>query len=212
MKITKLGHCALVIEDSGKKLLTDPGNFTIETQEEERGLSVILITHEHGDHMHVSSVKKLVAENPGVVMVSNGSVAKLLENEGIACTVVGDGESREVAGFTIAGFGTKHAEIYGAMAQVENTGYLVNEKFYFPGDNFYNPQRPVDVLALPVAGPWMKISMAIDFAKAVKARAGFGVHDGMIVPGFRGFVAMLLKNLVPEMDFVEIKDGESHEF
>ena len=28
MKITKLGHCCLVIEEKGLKILTDPGSYT----------------------------------------------------------------------------------------------------------------------------------------------------------------------------------------
>src|SRR5580698_3288076 len=170
MNITKLGHCALVLEEGGKKMLTDPGNFTIEAQEALVGLDVILISHEHADHMHMDSVKALVKTNPNVKLVSNSAVAKLLKEAGIECEVVGDGGSAEVAGFKIEGFGKDHAEIYGQMGLVENTGYLVNEGFYFPGDNFHDPERPVTVLALPVAGPWMKISMAIDFAKTIKAK------------------------------------------
>jgi L-ascorbate metabolism protein UlaG (beta-lactamase superfamily) len=212
MNITKLGHCALVLEDKGKKMLTDPGNFTIEAQEALTGLDVILISHEHADHMHMDSVKALVKTNPNAKVVSNGAVAKLLKEQGIECVVVGDGQSADVAGFKIEGFGKDHAEIYGQMGLVENTGYLVNEGFYFPGDNFHDPERPVTVLALPVAGPWMKISMAIDFAKTIKAKKAFGVHDAMIVPGFRPFVGMVLKMFVPETEYTSIADGETKEF
>jgi L-ascorbate metabolism protein UlaG (beta-lactamase superfamily) len=98
------------------------------------------------------------------------------------------------------------------MGLCENTGYMVAEKFYFPGDNFHNPGKPVDVLALPVAGPWMKMSEAIDFAKQIKARTAFGVHDGMIQPFFRGFVGNALKMFVPDTEYVAMQDGETHEF
>jgi L-ascorbate metabolism protein UlaG (beta-lactamase superfamily) len=212
MKITKIGHCALVLEHNGVKLLTDPGNFTIEVQEKVTGLDGIVITHEHQDHFHVDSVKKLLATNPGVTIVSNSAVAKLLSEQGIQCTVAGDGQSVSIKGIKIEGFGKDHAPIYGTMGLVENTGYMVAEKFYFPGDNFQAPGKPVDVLALPVAGPWMKISEAVDFAKTINAKKAFGVHDGMIVPPFRGFVGMLLKMFVPGMEYVAIPDGESREF
>ena len=68
------------------------------------------------------------------------------------------------------------------------------------------------MLALPVAGPWMKIADAIDFAKAIKARTAFGVHDGMVQPFFRGYVGNLLKNFVPETQYVVLADGETKEF
>jgi L-ascorbate metabolism protein UlaG (beta-lactamase superfamily) len=212
MKITKIGHCCLVLEAEGVKLMTDPGNFTVEAQEKITGLDAIVITHEHQDHFHSDSVKKLLANNSGAVVVTNAAVGKLLKALDIEHVQVGDGESAEVKGITIEGFGKDHAPIYQTMGLVENTAYLVAGRFYFPGDNFHAPGTAVDVLALPVAGPWMKMADAIDFAKTVKARAAFGVHDAMIVPGFRGFVGMALKMFVPETEYVALKDGESRDF
>ena len=51
MKITKIGHCCLVLEEESIKILTDPGSFTIEGQEQITDLDVVLITHEHQDHL-----------------------------------------------------------------------------------------------------------------------------------------------------------------
>lgn len=223
MKITKLGHCCLVLDIEGKKILTDPGSFTT-SQDALTDIAIVLITHEHGDHFHVESVKKVVANNPACTVVTNVAVAALIEKEGIGAKVVivGDGQSAEVEGVTIEGFGKDHAPIYGEMGLVENTGYMVAEKFYFPGDNFHPPFggqalpqdeiRKVDILALPVAGPWMKMSEAIDFAKILKPRIAFGVHDGMIIPPFRGFVHQALKMFVPGTEFVALTDGETKEF
>lgn len=214
MKITKLGHCCLVLDINGKKILTDPGNFTT-SQDSMTDIDIVLITHEHGDHFHIDSVKKILANNPTATVVTNSAVTALIQKEGIASegVVVGDGQMSEVKGIKIEGFGKDHALVYPPnMGLVENTGYMVDGKFYFPGDNFHQPGKPVDVLALPVAGPWMKVSEAVDFAKAIGARVAFGVHDGMIVPSFRGFVGMLLKNFVPGTEYVVLADGETREF
>lgn len=214
MKITKLGHCCLVLEEGGVKVLTDPGTFTMEPVKAVTGINIILITHEHGDHFHVESIEEVLKNNPTATIVSNSAVVKLLAEKNIPCTVVGDTQSAAVAGILIEGFGKDHAPIYETMGLVENTGYLVAGKFYFPGDNFHDPKRPIDVLALPVAGPWMKISEAIDFAKAIKPRMAFGVHDGMIVPQFGGFVATMLNNFLKPngTDFVALASGEPKEF
>ena len=201
----------MVLEVNGTKIVTDPGSFT-ETQNDIEGINVILITHEHGDHFHVESVKAMLVKNPLAVIVTNAAVGALLEKEGIKSTRVGDGEMQEVAGVKIEGFGKDHAKIYGDMGSCENTAYMVAEKFYFPGDNFHVSGKPVEVLALPVAGPWMKMSEAIDFAKSVNAKKAFGVHDAMIMPFFRGFVGNALKMFVPDTEYTALADGETKEF
>jgi L-ascorbate metabolism protein UlaG (beta-lactamase superfamily) len=221
MHITKLGHCCLVLEENGVKILTDPGSFTTEPVKAVTGINIILITHEHSDHYHIESIEAVLKNNPGAIVVSNSAVAKLLAEKKIPCTVVGDAQSTTIGatangigGVLIEGFGKDHAPIYGTMGLVENTGYLVAGKFYFPGDSFHDPKRPIDVLALPVAGPWMKVSDAIDFAKLVKPRVAFGVHDGMIIPGFGGFAAKMLQNfLKPDgIEYVALGAGEGKEF
>lgn len=213
MKITKLGHCCLVLEDGGAKLLTDPGSFTT-VQNELTGIDAVLITHEHQDHYHLESLKTVLKNNPDCAVITNSAAGKLLEKEGIAYILVGDGQSTEVKGINIEGHGREHAVIYKEVGLVENTGYFVARKFFFPGDAFYNPKKPIDILALPVAGPWMKISEAIDYAKTVKPRIAFPVHDGMLNKNLSGFAARMLPGLLlPDgIEFVAIPDGETKEF
>jgi L-ascorbate metabolism protein UlaG (beta-lactamase superfamily) len=204
----KLEHCCLVLEVNGKKILTDPGSFTIEETKAVQGINIILITHEHSDHFHIESIETVLQHNPEAKVVSNSAVAKLLAEKNIACMVIGDAQSAEVLGILIEGFGKDHAPIYGPIL-VENTGYMVANTFYFPGDSFCDPKKPVEVLALPTAGPWMKLSEAIDFAKLIKPRIAFGVHDGMIVPGFGGFVAQIVQNFLKAdgIDFIALGAG-----
>ena len=82
MKIKKLGHCCLVIEVNGKRVMTDPGSYTA-SQNEERNISAVLVTHEHADHLHIDSLKKILGVNPDAIVITNTSVGKLLDEEGI---------------------------------------------------------------------------------------------------------------------------------
>ena len=67
-----------------------------------------------------------------------------------------------------------------SVPQINNTGYLIANKLFYPGDAFTNPNRPIEILALPVAGPWMKLAEAIDYALVLKPKICFPVHDGIL--------------------------------
>ena len=212
MKITKLGHCCLVLEVGGLKVMTDPGMFSIAAHSEQTGIDLVLITHEHGDHLHIESLKVVLEKNPDAHVICNASVAALLHGEGIEATHINGGEHAEVKGLKIEGFGHEHATIYESFGQVENTGYFVEEKFFYPGDAFTNPKRPVDILALPISAPWMKVADAVAYLREIKPRVAFGVHDGILVPIFRGFVVALLEKFAPDTQYVSIADGSTKEF
>ncbi len=180
MKVTKLGHCCLIIETKGKRFLTDPGSYTT-AQNDAKNIDCVVISHEHSDHLHVESLKAVLANNPQASVISNGAVGNILEKENIPYTKVSDGEEVMIGDVKISGHGTKHQLIYKEYEQVENTGYFFDGKLFYPGDAFHNPNIPVDILALPVAGPWCNIAEVMDYALSVKPRVAFPVHDGNLV-------------------------------
>jgi L-ascorbate metabolism protein UlaG (beta-lactamase superfamily) len=180
MKITKIGHCCLLIEINGVRFLTDPGNYT-DGQDEVKNIDCVVISHEHTDHLHIESVKTILKNNPGALIVSNGSVGDILKQHSIPYTKVADCESLRVNGVTISGHGVKHAPIYLDYEQVENTGYFFDGKLFYPGDAFHNPGQPVDILAFPVTGPWCNINDAMNYVIDVKPRIAFPVHDGNLI-------------------------------
>lgn len=216
LKITKFGHCCLVIEVDGVKILTDPGNH------EFAGLGAdpkklplvdaVVITHEHPDHFHLPALNTVLANNRSVPVYTTAAVFRLLTQEGRTSSVLQDGDTVEVKGIPITGVGKLHAEIYGDWNRVENVGILVAKKFFYPGDAFTPPNVPIEILALPIAGPWMKIKEAVDFALAVKPKHCFPVHDGMlktVVPQHR-----LLETIFPPkgIQFSSAELGKTMEF
>lgn len=133
------------------RILTDPGNYTT-AQNELKNIDVVLITHEHADHLHIDSLKIVLANNPQAKIITNSSVGTLLSKEGIAYSIIDDGKQTTEKGVTIEGFGREHAEIYKTWKRVENTSYFIGPRLFYPGDAFYDPKRPVEILALPVGG------------------------------------------------------------
>ncbi len=192
--------------------MTDPGMFTVGTHEMQEGIDIIAITHEHADHLHIESLKNLLEKNPDAHVVSNAAVAAILHEGGVESTHIGGGESAEVKGIKIEGFGHDHAEIFESFGQVENTGYFIGDKFFFPGDAFTNPKRAVDILALPVSAPWLKIKDSLEYLRTIKPRVAFGVHDGILVPEFRGFPVAVMEKFAPDTQYVSIANGATKEF
>jgi L-ascorbate metabolism protein UlaG (beta-lactamase superfamily) len=213
MKVTKFGHCCLLVEVNGARILLDPGVYAV-GHEELAKIDAILITHEHTDHYHIDSVKKILKHNPEAVVIANNAVGALLQKEGIASTLVVDGASAQIASVLIEGFGKEHALIFGQMGACENTGFRIGEKFYYGGDSFFVPNKPVEVLALPVDAPWMKVAEAIEFAKKVHPRTAFPVHDAMQTDDTNEFYDMMFERFLSaeKIQFVPLKKGSSHGF
>jgi len=183
MHIKKLSHCCLVIgipTKGGKqvRLVMDPGSYSIEQHDKISHADIVLITHEHQDHFHLESLRSLVKRSPGIAVITNDSVGEILAKEGIEHKVMKHGNAVDVKGVHIEAYGKDHAIIHKSLPTFSNVGFFIENRFFFPGDAFTDPQKPVDVLALPVAGPWMKISESIDYALALKPRMAFPVHDG----------------------------------
>ena len=197
MKIKKIGHCCFVAEPKkGVKIMTDPGAFST-AQIEEKDISAVIFTHEHQDHLHVESLKRVFKNNPNAIIITNTAVGKILSESGMQYTKIEEGEHYNLSGVDISGFGHKHAEIYGDYGQVQNTGYMI-DKLCYPGDAFENPNTAVDILALPVAGPWMRIKDAIDYAKFIKPRIVFPVHDA-ILSSFASFIPKTIGHFLSEV-------------
>jgi L-ascorbate metabolism protein UlaG (beta-lactamase superfamily) len=200
MKVKKLGHCCFIVEPKeGVRIMTDPGTFSV-LQKEEKSITAILITHEHQDHLHVESLKEVITNNPNVLIITNTSVGKILEENNILYKKVEEGERLEINGVVIVGFGNTHAEIYENFGKVQNTGYMIDNLCY-AGDSFSYPDADVDILALPVAGPWMKMKDAIDYAKNIRPRICFPVHDA-IMQDFATFVWKIPENILKEDNII----------
>lgn len=205
MKITKIGHCCLLVEAKNVKILTDPGNFSDE-QDTLSGVDAVIITHEHADHCHIPSLKSIQKNNPEAQVFANTSTAKILESEGIAHEVITEGDTLTVNGVEVKTWNTEHADIYEDITPVMNTVLLIENTLLYPGDAFYVPEGvDVHTLALPAEGPWMKTSEAIDYALAIKPEQAFPVHDARLATSlgdarYAHYKRVLEKNQITWLD------------
>lgn len=213
MRITKVGHSCLGIEEGSLKILLDPGNYNPLPQAE--SIDVILITHEHDDHCYLPAIQEVLKKNPAAEIITHEAVGKKLETVGLKWTAIADGETLERLpaqagkGVKIASYGTKHARIHRDIPIVANTGFLIADRLFYPGDSCYEPLISVEILALPVAAPWMRLEECIEYAKTIKPKIAFPVHDGMLKPEARGSSRALPEKLLAPhgIKFVDAVEG-----
>ena len=179
MKLTHLGHACLLVETGSARLLLDPG--TMSDFADVRDLDAVLVTHQHGDHLDTERLAALLGGNPGATLVidpdSVGLVSGLgLEVEPVVAQV---GDRLDLAGTSVDVVGGLHAAVYGDVPGCTNAAYLLDGgALLHPGDSFFVPEQEVDVLAVAIDGPWLKLSEAVDYVHAVAPRVAVPIHAG----------------------------------
>ncbi|HEY7100255.1 MAG TPA: MBL fold metallo-hydrolase [Mycobacteriales bacterium] len=172
MRLTKLPHACVRFEQGGAVLVLDPGGFS-DPAGALRGADAVLITHEHPDHLDVEAVQAA-----GVPVFAHPEV--LAKLPGVAATPLQPGDSVQAAGFPVRVFGGRHAHIHEDVPDLPNNAYLIGDRVYYPGDSFSLPGVSVDVVFVPIGGPWMKIAEAIDFVRAVRPNRAHPTHDAVL--------------------------------
>lgn len=179
MRLTKYGHSCVRIERDGAVLVIDPGEFS--GREPLDGADAVLVTHEHPDHVDVDAVAEACEKNPSLRVYAHPATASTLDRLGAAVTTVESGDAFEAAGFQVSAWGGLHAVNHPDIPRVANLGYLVEGEVYHPGDSFDPPfGAEVGTLFVPISAPWLKLAEAIEFARAVRPRRAYGLHDGIL--------------------------------
>ncbi|WP_372735259.1 MBL fold metallo-hydrolase [Nocardioides sp.] len=209
MRITKFGHACIRIEHDGTTVVIDPGLFT--EPEALDGADAVLITHEHFDHYTPEHLRSTHAP-----VFTIGAVAERIREDAPEVaervTVVAPGEHFDV-GLPVQAIGELHAVIHPELPRFDNSGYVLTlgqTRIYHPGDALTAPGQPVDLLCVPVSAPWLKVSEAIDFARAVAAPRNLAIHDRVYSEAGLGIVEGHMNRFLPDLgqEYVRLADGE----
>lgn len=209
MKITKYGHACLDIRDDGGRLIVDPGVWTDQLPDY-AGVTAVVITHVHADHLDESKVLKIVEQNPNVpIFCTEQAADKLSEDFNTIVPTIGTEHS--AGPFTLEFFGGMHALIMDGMPQDQNFGVLVNGTLYYPGDSLTPCPKPHQVLAVASVAPWLKLSEAADFIRHDTAQIVFPTHNAIVNDIGNNMLNQMLGKVAEQTGktYQVIKSGES---
>ena len=148
MQLTHFGHSCLLAEFDHTRVLFDPGTFA-HGFEGITGLSAILITHQHPDHVDGTRLPALLEGNPDAALYADPQTTAQL---GATCQAVHVGDELRIGELTVRAVGGRHAVIHPEFPVIENISFLVGDgdhraRLMHPGDALFVPDEPVDVFA-----------------------------------------------------------------
>lgn len=205
MKLTKYEHACFIIEGQEQGLVVDPGMFTSLSE----GLPAVglVVTHVHDDHLTDDNLNRLRTANPDLPIFTTAEVAEKVPG----AIVVETNKTYDAGPFRLQFFGDKHQQVHPDYPPADNYGVFINEKVYYPGDSFTLPGKPIEVLLVPAAAPWMKTSEAMDFITAVKPHLVIPTHDDVLSNEGKGFTDNWLKQAAEKAGatYQRLSTGES---
>ncbi|GAA1244479.1 MBL fold metallo-hydrolase [Pseudonocardia aurantiaca] len=203
MQTTHYGHACVLLDTGAARLLIDPGVFS-EGFEGVSGLDAVLITHQHVDHLDADRLRPLLDANPDARLIVDSGTATQLAEKSIEHEVVSPGAAFDLAGARIEVLGGDHAVIHPDIPVIPNNAYLVDGTHLHPGDSYTPPSGPVDVLFLPTGAPWLKISEAVDYLRAVAPPAAVPIHQAIL--SRPEIYYRLFENLAPKATTLKVLD------
>jgi L-ascorbate metabolism protein UlaG (beta-lactamase superfamily) len=188
MKITKYYHSCLLAEEGSTKILIDPGSFSFKEgrakPEDFSGLTAILLTHQHGDHVDANALEKILKKNP-VPVYGNAGTREAVAKMGIDVRPFESG-TMKLGDIEVEALPAAHEFILSGAPQ--NSAYLLNGKLLVTGDSLdaaLYAHKNIPLLAFPSMAPWMNHKQGAEFLKAMMPKKTFPVHDALAEDGYR---------------------------
>jgi len=183
LEITHLGHSSLIFKYGGKVIHVDPYSKVADYSKLPKA-DLILITHDHADHLDPAALKRIRTEKT-VVVLPEACTSKVKGG-----TVMQNNDIKTVLGLKIEAvpmYNIVHKRESGAPFHPKGwgNGYVItfgDKRVYVAGDTENIPEmkalRDIHVAFLPVNLPYtMTAAMAADAAKAFRPKILYPYHN-----------------------------------
>jgi len=184
LKITLVGHGTLMFTFGGKIIHIDPV-FQQADYNDMPEADLILVTHEHGDHLDPAAIKVIRKENTEIVLTE---ICAQQVKDGI---VMKNGDVKTVLGLKIEAvpaYNIVHKRSNGEPFHPKGNGngYVItfgDKRVYVAGDTENTPEmknlKDIDIAFLPMNLPYtMTPEMVADAAKAFRPKILYPYHYG----------------------------------
>lgn len=205
LAVTWWGHASATVEIGGIRITTDPvlvdrlfhlRRYGVTPRVEASTADLVLLSHLHGDHIHLRSLRRF---GPSVPVVAPHGARKLLRRLGLEdVRTVSPGDVLDAAGVTIEVLPATHDDRRSPLSQLRGPalGFRVEaagHSFWFPGDTGLRDDMAevpaVDLALVPVGG-WgptlgplhMDPDEGAEAVKRVGSRWAVPVHWGTFWP------------------------------
>jgi L-ascorbate metabolism protein UlaG (beta-lactamase superfamily) len=180
--ITLIGHASLMFNFSGKVIHIDPV-FQQADYNKMPKADLILVTHDHGDHLDANAINILSKQNTEIVLT------ELCAQKVKSGIVMKNGDVKTVAGLkveAIPAYNIVNKQNNGLPyhAKGDGNGYIItfgNKLVYVAGDTENTPEmknlKNIEVAFLPMNLPYtMTPAMVADAVKAFKPKILYPYH------------------------------------
>lgn len=202
LKIAFIGHGSLMFTFAGKVIHVDPTTMVYPDYDSLPKANLILVTHEHGDHLDIKAIDAIRTADTKIVC--NAASAKTVSD----AIIMKNGDVQTVAGIPIEAVPAYNLE-KPFHPKGNGNGYVLtfgDKRIYVAGDTENIPEmkalKGIDVAFLPMNQPYtMTPEQVADAAKVIRPKVLYPYHFGNTDTGA---LVKLLKD-EPEIE-VRIRD------
>jgi len=180
IRVTKIHHACLTIDDGRTRLLLDPGQLGPRPGLD--GVDAVLITHRHSDHFDPDLVEEALRRDipvwaPGDALDELGGLDARGE-DGLHEAVTGT--TLRIGTLPVQVAGNRHAEVHPTLPGPANRAYLIDGRGRGAAGEPPPPPDRLTTLVTPVDAPWLRVADLIRYVRALRPKLVVGVHDGLL--------------------------------